>query len=248
MTTFGSCIREPKIALFLDVDGTLIEFASSPDAVKVPAALRRTLQAAASREEGALAFITGRAIASFDRLFAPELYPVAGLHGLERRDSRGRLHRPPIPPQELDHARRVLSDLQAASAGLLLEDKGVGLAMHYRLAPGSEALVRETMTRLAGELGGRYTLRPGKCVWELAPAGYSKRLAIEAFMTEAPFAHRTPVFVGDDVTDEDGFDAVNDLGGYSIRVGDIDASKARYQFDSVSAVIAWLSARNGAPP
>jgi trehalose 6-phosphate phosphatase len=248
MKTSGSFIREPHIALFLDVDGTLIEIASSPDAVSVPAALRHTLQAAASRENGALAFITGRAIASFDRLFAPQVYPVAGLHGLERRDSLGNIHRPSIPPQELDRARRVLIDLQAASPGLLLEDKGVGLAMHYRLALGREALVREVMTQLAGELGGRYMLRPGKCVWELAPAGYSKRLAIEAFMTEAPFARRTPVFVGDDLTDEDGFAAVNELGGYSIRVGNIEDSQARYQFDSVSAVIAWLSARAEAPP
>ncbi len=247
MTNSGSFIREPKIALFLDVDGTLIEIASSPDAVSVPIGLRHTLRAAAAREEGALAFITGRTIASFDRLFAPQIYPVAGLHGLERRDSKGRLHRPSIPPQELDHARRVLTDLQGASAGLFLEDKGVGLAMHYRLAPGSETLVREVMTRLAGELGGRYLLRPGKCVWELAPAGYSKRLAIEAFMAETPFARRTPVFVGDDVTDEDGFAAVNELGGYSIRVGNIEDSEARHHFDSVSAVIAWLSARSQAP-
>ena len=108
MKTSGSFIREPHIALFLDVDGTLIEIASSPDAVSVPAALRHTLQAAASRENGALAFITGRAIASFDRLFAPQVYPVAGLHGLERRDSLGNIHRPSIPPQELDRARRVL--------------------------------------------------------------------------------------------------------------------------------------------
>jgi len=247
MTSSGPFIRERKIALFLDVDGTLLEIASSPDAVRVPAGLPHTLQAACSREEGALAFITGRAIASFDRLFAPQVYPVAGLHGLERRDSMGHLHRPTIPPQELDHARRVLTDLQAVSAGLFLEDKGAGLAMHYRLAPGCETLVREVMTRLAGELGGRYMLRPGKCVWELAPAGYSKRGAIEAFMAEAPFAQRTPVFVGDDVTDEDGFAAVNELGGYSIRVGNIEDSKARHRFDSVSAVIAWLSARSQAP-
>jgi trehalose 6-phosphate phosphatase len=126
----------------------------------------------------------------------------------------------------------------------LLEDKGTALAMHYRLAHRYEALVREVMAQLAVPLGGRFVLRSGKCVVELAPAGYSERTAIEAFMSEPPFAGRTPVFLGDDATDEDGFKAVNALGGYSIRVGRTQHSAARYAFGSVSAVIAWLRERN----
>jgi trehalose 6-phosphate phosphatase len=129
------------------------------------------------------------------------------------------------------------------SDGLLVEDKGMGVAVHYRRAPGREAEVLAVMTELAGELHGRFALRSGKCVLELMPSGYSKRVAIEAFMAEAPYTGRTPVFVGDDATDEDGFAAVNDAGGYSIRVGPIDRSNARYQFDGVPAVIAWLEAR-----
>jgi trehalose 6-phosphate phosphatase len=129
-------------------------------------------------------------------------------------------------------------------AGLLLEDKGTALAMHYRLAPKYEVLVRDVMAGLAAPLAGRFVLRPGKCVFEIAPAGCSKRTAIEAFMAEEPFIGRTPVFVGDDVTDEDGFDAVNEMNGYSIRVGNKVDSVARYHFSSVSAVIAWLRERN----
>jgi trehalose 6-phosphate phosphatase len=100
------------------------------------------------------------------------------------------------------------------------------------------------MTELAAPLAGRFVLRPGKHVLELAPAGYSKRSAIEAFMLESPFAGRTPVFIGDDITDEDGFAAVNALQGYSIRVGDGAPTIAGHRLDSVSAVVAWLSQRN----
>lgn len=244
MTLRGAFIPERNIALFLDVDGTLLEIAATPDAVKVPAALRNTLQLAAAREHGALALISGRSIGELDRLFAPCVFSAAGQHGLERRNAQGRLMRPDIDFESLRPARAALAGLQARHKGLLLEDKGAALAMHYRLAPQYESLVHGVMNELAAPLAGRFVLRSGKCVLELAPAGYSKRTAIETFMSEAPFAGRTPVFVGDDITDEDGFAAVNALGGYSIRVGASAASAARYRFGSVPAVIAWLRERN----
>lgn len=244
MTLRGPYIPEHNVALFLDVDGTLLEIAARPDAVKVPAALRNTLQLAAAREGGALALISGRSIADLDRLFAPCVFPAAGQHGLERRDAHGRIMRPDLDLATLTPVRAALEALQAQHAGLLLEDKGAALAMHYRLAPRSESLVRETMTQLAARLGDAFTLREGKCVFELTPKGFSKRTAIEAFMREAPFAGRTPVFVGDDVTDEDGFAAVNDMHGVSIRVGASPDTAARHSFGSVSAVIAWLRERN----
>lgn len=244
MTLRGAFIPERNIALFLDVDGTLLEIAATPDAVRVPAALRNTLQLAAARENGALALISGRCLRELDSLFAPCLFLAAGQHGLERRDAQGRLSRPDVEIELLQPVRAALLELQMKHAGLLLEDKGTALAMHFRLAPKCETLVRNRMTDLVAPLAGHFVLRPGKCVFEIAPAGCSKRTAIEAFMAEEPFINRTPVFVGDDVTDEDGFDAVNAMDGYSIRVGHKVDSVARYHFSSVSAVIAWLRERN----
>ena len=244
MTLRGAFIPERNIALFLDVDGTLLEIAATPDSVRVPAALRNTLRLASAREEGAVALISGRSLSELDRLFTPWRWPAAGQHGLERRNAQGRCTHPTVDTNLLQPARRALGELQTRHKGLLLEDKGTALAMHYRLAHRSEPLVREVMTQLAGPLRGRFVLRSGKCVVELAPAGYSARTAIEAFMSEEPFRGRIPVFVGDDAIDEDGFAAVNALGGYSIRVGKTAPSAARYNFGSVSAVIAWLRERN----
>jgi trehalose 6-phosphate phosphatase len=244
MTLRGAFIPERNIALFLDVDGTLLEIASTPDAVKVPAALRNTLQLAAARENGALALVSGRCLRELDSLFAPCLFPAAGQHGLERRDAQGRLTRPNVEIELLQPIRAVLTEMQMKHPGLLLEDKGTALAMHYRLAPKCEVQVRKVMMDLAAPLAGQFILRPGKYVFEIAPTGCSKRTAIEAFMAEPPFINRTPVFVGDDLTDEDGFEAVNAVGGYSIRVGTNVGSVARYHFSSVSAVVAWLRERN----
>ena len=244
MTLRGSFIPDRNIALFLDVDGTLLEIAKSPSAVKVPAALRNTLELSALREGGALALISGRSISELDRLFAPGVFCSSGLHGLERRDSLGRISRPDIDTTALDSIRAPLNELSGRYRGLLFEDKGLSLAMHYRLAPTAEPVVRETMDSLAKQLADKFELRRGKCVLELLPRGYSKRTAVEAFMKEEPFANRIPVFIGDDVSDEDGFIAVNEMGGCSIRVGHPAPTNAQYYFGSERAVIAWLRERN----
>jgi trehalose 6-phosphate phosphatase len=244
MSLRGSFIPHSNIALFLDVDGTLLEIAATPAAVRVPAALRNTLQLAAKREDGALALISGRTIAELDALFAPHRFPGAGMHGVEMRDSKGEVTHPVIDQRQLDPARDVLEELVTHYKGLLLEDKGTALAVHFRLAPQHERAVMVVMVELADHLRDKFVLRDGKCVLELTPRGYSKRAAIEAFMREPPFAGRTPVFIGDDVTDEEGFEAVNALGGYSVRVGDLAATAARFRFSSVSTVIAWLRERN----
>lgn len=244
MSLRGSFIPHTDIALFLDVDGTLLEIAATPAAVRVPAALRNTLHLASKRENGALALISGRTIAVLDRLFEPHVFPAAGQHGVEIRDSKGDMTFPDIDGRQLDAARDVLNQLVTHYKGLLLEDKGSALALHFRLAPQHENAVMVVMVELAEHLREKFVLRDGKCVLELTPRGYSKRSAIEAFMREPPFAGRTPVFIGDDVTDEDGFEAVNALGGYSVRVGDLAATAAKFRFSSVSTVIAWLRERN----
>lgn len=244
MSLRGSFIPQTDIALFLDVDGTLLETAITPAHVRVPAALRNTLQLAAKRENGALAFISGRTIAELDRLFAPLVFPAAGQHGVEIREPDGTLILPAIDADQLDPAREVLKELIRHYRGLLLEDKGSALALHFRQALQHERAATEVMVGLAEQLRERFVLRDSKCVLELTPRGYSKRGAIEGFMGQAPFAGRTPVFIGDDDTDEEGFEAVNALGGYSVRVGDLAATAAQFRFSSVSTVIAWLRERN----
>lgn len=244
MTVRASFITEASVALFLDVDGTLLEIAKSPDSVRVPAALRNTLELAAQHEQGALALISGRSITALDRLFAPSIFPAAGRHGFERRDYRGQITRATVDSALLEPVRESLRVWVNSNPGLMLEDKHTALALHYRNALGLEAAAREVMHTLAPQLQPQYQLRSGKCVFELLPAGCSKRHAIEAFMQEDPFAGRIPVFVGDDLTDEDGFMAVNALGGYSIRVGDDAPTAARHRFSSVAGVIAWLRERN----
>lgn len=231
-------------ALFLDVDGTLIEHADTPDAVHVPELLKDLLARLASQEAGALALVSGRTIARLDELFAPLHLPAAGLHGLERRDAIGRVFRSPCPATNSSRAyERALVDLHAFAArhaGVLVEDKGLALALHYRRAPELANEAGELMASWLHEFGPAFQLQPGKGVFELKPSTASKRTAIEAFMEEAPFVGRTPIFVGDDATDEDGFEAVNRLGGESIRVGRKAATRARRRLESVSEVTAWL--------
>lgn len=244
MSARAAFIRDEPLALFLDVDGTLLEIAATPDRVRVPASLRNTLQLSFEREGGALALLSGRSLDDLDNLFAPCKFPASGKHGLEVRLASGKVIRPQIDPSLLDRARYWLGMLQRENRGLLLEDKGVALAMHYRLAPGLAAEVEIVMNEMLAELGEAFILRPGKCVYELMPRGFDERSAIKLLMAEREFAGRTPVFVGDDPTDEVGFQAVNEMGGHSIRVGKLEETAARYRFSSVSTVIAWLRDRN----
>jgi len=244
MTLRGRFIPERALALFLDVDGTLLELACSPDAVRVPAALRNTLELASQREGGALALVSGRTLADLDRLFAPSRFPACAQHGFERRDARGRLTRARVEEGVLEAVCDQLRSQVDRCERLLLEEKTTALALHYRRAPHLQREARQIMESAAAALEPGYQLRTGKCVYELTPSCCSIRGAIESFMSEDPFAGRTPVFVGDDDTDEEGFEAVNALGGYSIRVGRETGSAARFQFATVSGVIAWLRERN----
>jgi len=244
MTARAAFIGDEDLALFLDVDGTLLEIAATPDRVRVPASLRNTLQLAYEREGRAFALLSGRSLEELDQMFAPCVFPAAGKHGLELRLPSGDVVRADVDPQLLDPARSRLEAFQARHRGLIFEDKEIALAMHYRLAPELADEVQALMTSLATDLGARFTLRVGKCVCQLMPAAYSERSAIETFMREREFSGRTPVFIGDDPTDEVGFEAVNEMGGHSIRVGNLDETAARYRFSTVSTVVAWLRDRN----
>ncbi len=244
MSARAAFIRGDDLALFLDVDGTLLEIAATPDRVRVPGSLRNTLQLTFVRQHGALALLSGRSLAELDELFAPYQFAASGKHGLEVRLPSGQVIRPDVDPTALDRARRWLELLQKEHRGLLLEDKGATLAMHFRLAPRLELEVEIVMEELLRELGQDFVLRRGKCVFELMPRGFSERSSIELFMQQREFAGRTPVFVGDDPTDEIGFETVNAMGGHSIRVGNLEETAARYRFSSVSTVVAWLRDRN----
>lgn len=208
------------IAILLDVDGTLIEIAPTPEAVRVPPSLVHTLARLRDKLDGALSLVSGRPIAVLDRLFAPLRVAIVGGHGAEARLSphgmtvRSRVH--PIDPE----LRKRLLDIAAETPGLLAESKEHSLALHYRLVPELEHSVRERIERACVELGhGAVEVLPGKSVFEVKPKGFDKGVAIRELMRHPPFAGRQPVFLGDDVTDESGFAAVHALGGFGFSVG-----------------------------
>lgn len=239
-------------ALFLDVDGTLLQIAPHPDAVRVPPGLLPQLDRLAARTGGALALVSGRSIDDLDRLFAPLRLPCAGVHGLERRTAAAVVHRQDAAAL-LAPLRPPLVAFVRAHDGLLLEDKGQSLALHFRNAPDRACDAEALLRRLIADNGGALNLKGGKMVWEAVPASADKGTAIAAFMQEPPFAGRRPVFVGDDMTDEDGFAVVNAMGGVSIRVGRREVpTAARHRLRDEAAVFDWLrgaadAAARGAP-
>ncbi len=231
----------PDWALFLDVDGTLLHLAETPEAVEVSDHLHDVLVRLAPALGGAVALISGRRIEDLDRLFAPLRLPVAGLHGLEHRDAQGNV-RLLGKTEMLSPMRGPLREFAAKHHGVLLEDKGRTLALHYRKAPHMESQSRRLVAGLAGRYADSLRVIDGKMVLEIKPRLSDKGVALRSFLDERLFRGRCPVFIGDDVTDEDAFRAVNDLGGYSIRVGNGRDSQARWQLPDVNAVLGWLEA------
>jgi trehalose 6-phosphate phosphatase len=226
-------------ALFLDFDGTLVGLADAPDAVAVTAGLLPLLDRLAASLGGRLAILSGRALADLDRHLAAPHLTAAGSHGLELRKGTGPAA-PPDPPPALAEARAALAAFAAGEPGLLVEDKPASVALHYRLAPHRE----EEAVALAQSLAARTGLfvQRGKMVVELRPSGADKGDALRALMAEPPFAGARPVFVGDDVTDEDGFRAATALGGFGIIVGPPRDTAAHYRLPDVEAVHRWLAA------
>jgi len=226
-------------ALFLDIDGTLVDFEARPDAVRINERLMELVRGLWAATNGAVALISGRTVKEIDRLFAPLRLPAAGQHGAERRAGDGKLHlHAPVIERMYDAADR-LSCFAAQHRNLIVENKGMSLALHYRLAPHLRKLAEAIMHELAEYLGSEYCLQEGKHVLELKPSGRDKGTAIEEFMLEPPFAGRTPVFIGDDLTDEFGFACVNRLGGHSVKVGS-GASVAAWRIADAAAVRHWL--------
>ena len=230
-------------ALFLDVDGCLLDFADAPDAVTVPATLHATLQRLSQRLHGALALVSGRALLRIDELFAPMRLPAAGLHGLERRSTVAQLSPPPVPPA-LAAIHGEARQITAAWPGTLVEDKGSALGLHWRAEPRAATALRAFAEAALPRLPG-YRLQHGDHVVELRPSAGDKGEAVLALLEEAPFRGRLPVFVGDDITDESGFAVVNAHGGLSVLVGQREPSAAHYALRDPAAVRAWLDSSDG---
>jgi trehalose 6-phosphate phosphatase len=236
-------------ALFLDVDGTIVEIAATPSAVRVPTCTIAALANAHHRLDGAVALVSGRGLADLDRLFAPLRLPAAGAHGAERRTWDGHVHTTP-DASSLAAAEQLLARWAMAHEGALLERKHGALALHYRNVPWLEPAARVAVAAAAAAVGPAFHVQPGKKVLEIKAAAVGKGRAIAEFMAERPFACRKPVFVGDDLTDEDGFEIVNGLGGHSIAVGAVRATHARWRVDDEAQVLRWLESQtppSGAP-
>ena len=230
-------------ALFLDIDGTLAELVDDPRSVRVDAKVAVALPRLAQSLDGALALITGRAVSDADRLFPRLKLPIAGQHGCERRGADGVIHLYTPHPATLDRLRELARGLAARHPGLLVEDKGATLGLHYRHSPHLALQLRRALRSSlddAGDTDG-YTLQRGKMMLEVRPENRDKGTAIRDFMAEKPFAGRLPVFVGDDRTDEHGFAAVEALGGWSIKVGP-GATHAHFRLADIAAVRRWLLA------
>lgn len=231
-------LPDADFCLFLDIDGTLLEFAPKPDAVRVDAPLRELLRDLAQACEGAVALVSGRRIADIDHLFKPLRLAAAGVHGCERRDVRGHWLRASFEVEALAQFRERVAEAVRPLDGVRMEDKGIALAMHYRTAPHLEGPLRASISRLASMLPVGYEVLEGESVLEIKPHSHDKASAVEAFMQEPPFTGRLPIFIGDDVTDQDGFAAVRRFNGLAIGVG--EAAGAQWRLANPTAVRRWL--------
>lgn len=224
-------------ALFLDIDGTLLDLAPRPGDVVVPQTLPPLLDALTARFEGAMALVSGRSLEDIDRLF-PGGRDAVGCHGAEWRLGGETFAPADVWPDDL---ARMIETEATQFPGVSVEFKSRSVALHFRAAP-EHCVALRTMAEAAMRLSAHpLNLLEGKMVIELVPAGMTKGSAIERFMACPPYAGRRPVFIGDDVTDESGFVAAIDMGGLSIHVGDDPATAARFRFHSPASLRHWLA-------
>ncbi|CAM3653482.1 trehalose-phosphatase [Rouxiella silvae] len=227
-----------RYAFFFDVDGTLAELIPEPDDVTIPSHVLDNMQTLSTACEGAVALVSGRSIEQLDQLASPLSLPMAGVHGAEMRDAQGHLQRTTLPAEIATPLLAMLEKEMSAMPGTLLEAKGMAFALHYRQAMAYQHQVLALAESAIAQFP-QLTLQPGKCVVEIKPLGADKGAAIKTFMQQSPFIGRTPVFIGDDLTDEKGFQAVNAMQGISVKVG-VGKSHARYRLKQVADVYTWL--------
>ncbi|MGB3738268.1 MAG: trehalose-phosphatase [Pontixanthobacter sp.] len=230
-------LQAGEVALFLDFDGTLVAIAGEPDGIAVPDRLAAGLTVLGQRLGGRLALVSGRSLDNLDTHLGPIAIARAGSHGADRRRADGsQLGEPPLP---IDDDTMQALDRLARHHDALLERKAHGAAIHYRAVPDAAPAIRQEAEMLAAHAG--LAMKHGKCVVELVRPGASKAGAVGAFMEHTPFAGAMPIFIGDDLTDEDGFAAANRQGGFGIAVGTRPSQHARYRLDTVAQVHEWLS-------
>jgi len=229
-----------ECALLLDVDGTLLDLAPTPREVFVPSSLRLTVTRLSQSSGGAVALVSGRSLADLDSLFAPLELPAVGGHGAELRRRAGA--EPEIRWKRFDATlRRELARLAEIGSGVLIEDKGYSIALHYRLAPERETAVRKAVADIcAAHPSAPIEVLPGKSVIEIKPKGFSKASGVRDLMQRAPFRGRHPIFIGDDVTDESVFGIISEYDGLAFSVGRAVAG-VNGHFDKPEAVRDWLS-------
>jgi len=227
-----------EVALLLDIDGTIVDIAPTPASVRVTPALKRVLPRLVRLTGGALALVSGRALADIDRLFAPLRLAAIGGHGAEFRPAHGEKAEARDPLGLQPELRQKLRAV--AGAGVVAEDKGYSVALHYRLAPERETLVYDAVNRICAEpWDPPVEVLPGKSVIEVKHSGFSKATGVRELMTCAPFKGRRPVFIGDDTTDESVFAMLPELDGIGFSVGREVAGLAGH-FDTPADVRAWL--------
>ena len=229
-------------ALFLDIDGTLMDIAITPNAVRVPPTLPVVLDGWRDKLQGAMALVSGRSLMQIDRLFAPHRYDASGSHGHEwRQDGVAEL----IGEDRSAEIASVVSYAESqifAFPGLALERKPHSLAIHYRAAPHRRFESEQVAARIVARLGPGFRVISGKAVTEILIDGTDKATAITRFMECETYRGRRPVFAGDDLSDEPGFAAVNRLGGISIHIGNEPRTEAQARLPSPSSLRDWLSA------
>ena len=224
--------------VFLDLDGTLVEIEDRPEDVRIDEGTLRFIENLRDKVGRALALVSGRDIHVIDRLLYPLVLPVAGVHGLQRRDASGRLHTPVIDQSIVEAIAVEVETAFLAEPGVVIERKTGAVAIHFRLRPDFEkkcAALARKITRGRPELH----LIKGKMVYEIRLHGNDKGAVIATFLEERPFKGRTPIFAGDDVTDEPGFVTVNARDGLSIKIGE-DATAAKYRAANIVQLRNWL--------
>jgi len=241
----GCPVPPVDACFFLDFDGTLVDFAPTPDTIEVPGELVSLLAALGAMHDGALAIVTGRALADIDRHLSPLCLPTAALHGTVRRNLSGQLYGGADADDfvaKTSIVRERIAVWLAKHTGLLLEDKGIALAVHLRALPYDACLLHQLQTELHSELATELPegmeLLNGDFVVELRPRGADKRSAVEAFLAEAPFLNRFPVYLGDDLADINAMTAVESHGGLAIAVG--PRLQMRHHLPSPTAARTWL--------
>jgi trehalose 6-phosphate phosphatase len=228
-----------EAALFLDLDGTLAPIAARPQDVRPDARRNGLMRRLVEAMHGRLAVVSGRTLVDVDRILENRVTAVAAVHGLVRREPDGTIHEAD-PHPALPMAARLFREFAARDSGLIVEEKGLSVALHYRLARPQTEAARHFVAEVAAETG--LTRQEGDMVEELRTPGPTKGDSVNSFLAQAPFRGRTPVFIGDDATDEHGFEAVAAAGGFGVLVGPGRETRASFRLDGVEQVLTWLEA------